>query len=440
MLSLEELYKIYLQYPHIVTDSRKITRGCLFFALRGTNFNGNDFALQALENGAVYAIVDRESLAGTARCLYCTNVLETLQLLARHHRNQFDIPIIAITGSNGKTTTKELVYAVLSSHYHTHATQGNFNNEIGVPLTLLAMPEQTEIAIIEMGANHQGEIEFLCRIAEPTHGLITNIGKAHLEGFGGFEGVKKGKSELYRYLRDHRGLIFLNMNERHLSELAENTARKILYARSQHPDRHHIPVEGKFIAADPYVRMAFLNEQWELTEINSRLIGSYNFNNILTAVTLGKYFKVPSQKIKAAIEGYIPANNRSQLVQKGSNHFILDAYNANPSSMRAALEHFAHTTDDLPRIAILGDMLELGKEALAEHHSILQYAQQLPLQMLLLVGSTFSQSYQSAPGTDMPVICFEQVGELKSWFDKQHFENTRFLVKGSRGIKLEEVL
>lgn len=440
MLSLEDLYKLYLQYPVIVTDSRKITRNCLFFALRGANFNGNDFALQVLEAGAAFAIVDDERFKSTPNCIYCSNVLEMLQQLARYHRRQLDIPVVAITGSNGKTTTKELIYAVLSSHYHTHATRGNFNNEIGVPLTLLAMPENTEIAIIEMGANHQGEIDFLCRIAEPTHGLITNIGKAHLEGFGGIEGVKKGKSEMYRYLRDHRGLIFLNLDEKYLSELAGNTVRKIAYCKSDQPARDHIPVEGVLLATDPYVKMAFLNENWKLTEVNSHLIGDYNFNNILTAVTLGKYFKVPSQKIKASIENYIPANNRSQVVHQGSNIFTMDAYNANPSSMRLALEYFVSAHNVNARIAILGDMLELGDESLPEHQAILSYAKKTPLKMLILVGAEFGKCYKQAPKASFPIFTFGNVYELKEWFDQQNFQNTSFLVKGSRGIKLEEVL
>lgn len=440
MLSLEALYHIYRQHPDIETDSRQIRPDCLFFALRGAHFNGNDFALQALQNGAAFAVVDNPSLAEKDRCLLCPDVLQTLQNLARYHRQQFDIPVIAITGSNGKTTTKELVHAVLSSQYQTHATRGNLNNEIGVPLTLLAMPPETEVAIIEMGANHQGEIDRLCHIAEPTHGLITNIGKAHLEGFGGIEGVKKGKSELYRYLKNHRGLIFLNEDEPFLSELATGTSRIVRYAQSEHPAREHAPVEGILLKADPFVHMAFLNEQWQLTTIESHLAGAFHFNNILTAVTLGKYFKVPSRKIKDAIENYIPANNRSQIVLRGNNTFLMDAYNANPTSMRLALEHFAAAGGDQPRIAILGDMLEVGETSFAEHMAILLIASRLPLQLVLLVGPQFGHCHQKLENPVVPVLSFPDTVSLKTWFDQQAFEHTRFLVKGSRGMRLEGIV
>jgi len=337
-MTTAELYKIFLDHPNVCTDSRKIEPNCLFFALKGANFDGNQFAERALQQGAAYAVVDDINLETNQQLILVEDVLIALQKLAHHHRKQFEIPVIGITGTNGKTTTKELVSTVLSSHYPTHYTKGNFNNHIGVPLTLLAMPANTEVAIIEMGANHVGEIDFLCRIAAPTHGLITNVGEAHLEGFGSFEGVKTAKGELYQYLEKNKGLAFINKNEDHLQEMAGPNLYKVLYTKSTAPDLKVPIFETKLVAANPFVEISFLSKIGVSQGIKSQLIGLYNFNNIMTAVTLGRYFKVPYQKIKQSIENYTPSNNRSQIIEKGSNKFLLDAYNANITSMTKALE------------------------------------------------------------------------------------------------------
>ncbi len=432
--SIEALYEIFKRHPKIITDSRKVEQGSLFFALKGEKFNGNEFAEQALKAGAAYAVIDESDFKTDDRLLLVDDVLTTLQDLARHHRRQFNIPVIAITGSNGKTTTKELVSNVLASHYPAHFTKGNLNNHIGVPLTLLAMPEKTEVAIIEMGANHPGEIDFLCHIAEPTHGLITNVGKAHLEGFGGFEGVKKTKSELYRFLAERGGMVFINMDEPHLSELAQGNKLKLFYHQSDSPSMANTPFEVKLVAEEPFLEVAFLTEKGELVKAASNLIGQYNFNNIMTAIVAGKYFKVPAAKIKATIESYVPSNNRSQLVTAGSNTFILDAYNANPTSMKNALLAFGKMKAGR-KIAILGAMLELGEYSKHEHLEIATLALSCGLEQLILVGKEFRQA---AEETD--ALFFENTADLRAWFKQQNFSDVHFLIKGSRSIGLEKIL
>jgi len=411
MTQIELLYKHYNDHPKVVTDSRKIEEGSIFFALKGPRFNGNQYAAQAIEKG-----------------------VETLQALARHHRRQFTIPLIAITGSNGKTTTKELLSVILSSHYPTHFTKGNLNNHIGVPLTLLEMSTDTEVAIIEMGANHVGEIKFLCEIAEPTHGLITNIGKAHLEGFGSIEGVKQGKSELYRFLESSGGMVFINHDERYLQDLALSNPYKVFYKESQHPDANCQDLETKLISSRPYVVAGFRDTE-ALVEVHSNLTGDYNFNNIMTGISLGRYFKVPAEKIKTAIEGYIPANNRSQLLKVDSNTFLMDAYNANPDSMHKALDNFAKAKET-KKIVILGDMLELGEYSDSEHREILKFADSLSLNQILTVGAEFGKvNFHSDR-----IRHFENVDLLKEWFNTQSFTETYFLLKGSRGIRLEKLV
>ncbi len=431
-MTITALYKIFLDYSNVCTDSRKIEKGCLFFALKGANFDGNKFAEQAIQQGAAYAIADDKSLSVNEKIIIVDDVLTTLQKLAHHHRKQFDIPVIGITGSNGKTTTKELISSVLESHYPTHYTKGNFNNHIGVPLTLLAMPADTEVAIIEMGANHIGEIDFLCQIAAPTHGLITNVGAAHLEGFGSIEGVKKGKGELYQYLENNRGLAFINKTEEHLQEMAGDNLYKVLYTKSIEPDLNVPIFETKLVAAEPFVEIAYLSKMGISQSIKSQLIGLYNFNNIMTAVTLGRYFKVPYEKIKQSIENYIPSNNRSQIVQKEGNKFLLDAYNANPTSMAKALESFANYSEK-NKIAILGDMLELGAFSTKAHSEIIDLAQKLGIE-ILTVGKEFAKSNRKG------VKHFEDTSSLKDWFWKQEFVDVFFLLKGSRGIGLERLL
>jgi len=411
------------------TDSRKLPEGCLFVALKGERFDGNKYALAALEKGAAYAIVSDADLPENDRLIHVKDTLKTLQDLGRHHRRQFDIPFIAITGSNGKTTTKELVSGVLSAKYKTHFTQGNFNNHIGVPLTLLAIPDDTEIAVIEMGANHIGEIDFLCRIAEPNYGLITNVGKAHLEGFGGVEGVKQGKSELYRFLNETKGTVFVNQDEAHLWDLLPRKTEFIGYAAG---DNRDFKLESE--STNPFINVT-LESGLEKYDIKTKLIGAYNFNNILTAVTIGNYFNVANGLIKDALEAYTPTNNRSQFLEKNKNQYILDAYNANPTSMCIALENFDEIDTLLPKIAILGDMLELGEESTAEHQKIVDLAAEFTFTKTLLVGSEFFKTKLS-----VNMLHFEDVQALKTWFDAQHFSGFYFLVKGSRGIRLEQVL
>jgi UDP-N-acetylmuramoyl-tripeptide--D-alanyl-D-alanine ligase len=429
-----DLYQLYQQYPEIVTDSRKITKGCLFFALKGETFDGNRFAENALNAGAAYAIVDDSQLPKNDKLFLVPDVLTALQDLARHHRRQFEIPVIVITGTNGKTTTKELISNVLATHYRTHFTQGNLNNHIGVPLTLLAMPADTEVAVIETGANHVGEIDFLCRIAEPTHGLITNVGKAHLEGFGSFEGVKQTKSELYRYLAAHKGTVFLNQDESFLKDLIPTGTRTLVYGISEKPSSKNPHLETVLKGVHPFLSVAFLNEKNRVITVKTQLVGIYNFNNIQTAITVGRYFKVPSLKIKAALEGYMPTNNRSQIVKRGDATILLDAYNANPSSMRGALQNLAQMPFKT-KIAILGDMRELGADSLAEHEAIFKLAQSFDFQKVITVGLEFGK-VRAAMDTH-----FDHTAAARIAFQNMNLDATTcVLIKGSRGMKLETLL
>ncbi|MEM9887999.1 MAG: UDP-N-acetylmuramoyl-tripeptide--D-alanyl-D-alanine ligase [Bacteroidota bacterium] len=431
-MDTKKLYQIYLQCSEVTTDSRDIPAASLFFALKGTRFDGNQYAAEALQKGAAYAVVDDADRAVDKRFLLVEDVLKSLQTLAAYHRQQLKVPVIGITGSNGKTTTKELMTAVLSSHYNTHATKGNFNNHIGVPLTLLAIKKDIEVAIIEMGMNHLGEIAALCEIAKPTHGLITNIGKAHLAGVGGtIEGVKQAKSELYRYLEQRKGLLFVNRDEKYLWELTGDYRKKLSYSQ-RHELAEHFIYQVELIDGSTFVKVRFRDDLGQYIRIDSQLIGTYNFNNIMTAVVIGQYFKVPPLKIKAAIENYFPSNNRSQLIQRGSNTFILDAYNANPDSMRAALIYLHQYKADR-KVAILGDMLELGRESIAEHQALLEEIASYDFEQVILVGTYFEQCQHD-------YLLFENTKALKHWFDAQNFEATTFLLKGSRGIRLENLL
>ncbi|MFN7116453.1 MAG: UDP-N-acetylmuramoyl-tripeptide--D-alanyl-D-alanine ligase [Saprospiraceae bacterium] len=435
MVTTEQLYSIFLQHPNIVTDSRQVKAGDLFFALKGERFDGNQFAQKALEQGAAYVVVDDATVVSSAQFLLVEDTLLALQQLAQFHRRHFDIPVIAVCGSNGKTTTKDLISAVLSSHYPTHYTKGNFNNHIGVPLTILAMPPKTEVAVLEIGANNIGEIDALCKIAEPTHGLITNIGKEHLEGFGGLEGVKQGESELYRYLAAHKGMAFINKDEPFLEELAQPVKKKFFYARSESFDMNNPIYEIRLLQTLPFVKVAFHNDDFdEVIEVNSQLFGKHNFANIMTAIVLGRYFKVPAHKIKAAIEHYKPLSNRSQILQIDSNTFLMDAYNANPSSMEQAILTFAEMKGT-HKIAILGDMLELGEASAVEHSLIAQMAVNQGFDQVVLVGKEFESEARKHH-----VLHFENVTTLREWFETQHFTNTVFLLKASRGIQLEKML
>jgi UDP-N-acetylmuramoyl-tripeptide--D-alanyl-D-alanine ligase len=431
-MDIQSLHSLFLSGCSISTDSRKVNGGDIFFALKGTHFDGNKYAAQAIESGAVVAVVDDWSLPRNPNFFFVDSVLDTLQLLANYHRKQFSIPVIAITGSNGKTTTKELMAAVLQSHYPTHFTKGNLNNHIGVPLTLLSMPQHTEIAVIEMGANHQGEINKLCHIAEPTHGVITNIGKAHLEGFGGIEGVKKGKSELFKYLKD--GCIFLNQTDEVLADLAQENKKKIAYTLSDNPDTQNPNYEIQLLPTDEFLKVAFSSEKGSLMTAQTNLTGYYNLGNIMTAIAVGKYFKVPGEKIKMALEQFVPSQNRSQYITYNGAKIIMDAYNANPSSMEAAIRNL--TTIRHPfKIAILGDMFELGTSAAAEHLKIADIAAQANFQKVLLIGNHFKEA-----ATHYHWMHFETATQAHAYFQSLPFLNSLILIKGSRGMKLESLL
>ena len=424
-MGIEQLYTIFLQYPSVQTDTRKLKKGDIFFALKGPNFNANAFALKALEAGAEYAVIDENIDSNNDRLILVEDVLTALQQLAKHHREQFAIPFIGITGSNGKTTTKELVSAVLSSRYITYTTQGNLNNHIGIPLTLLRVKPDAQMAVIEMGANHQKEIEGYCKYVQPTHGIITNAGKAHLEGFGGIEGVRKGKGELYDFIRAHNGSIFAFDDYSYLHEMSTGISNIVWYGTQNGV------VTGHVIASAPFVEVA-ITKGASFTNLKTQLVGEYNLPNILCAVALGKYFDVPDEKIQAAIESYAPSNSRSQLVEKGSNKIILDAYNANPSSMKAAIENFAKI-DASKKVLLLGGMMELGDESLYEHKSLLELIGQYEWDAVVLVGGDFKKLQHH-------FIYFDTSAAAGEWLKQQHFENTSLLVKGSRSMQMEKVL
>ncbi|MBS1933197.1 MAG: UDP-N-acetylmuramoyl-tripeptide--D-alanyl-D-alanine ligase, partial [Bacteroidetes bacterium] len=353
------------------------------------------------------------------------DVLQTLQQLAKHHRQQFNVPLIAITGSNGKTTTKELIHAVLSSTFKTYTTQGNLNNHIGIPLTLLSVKKDADMIVIEMGANHQKEIESYCTYTLPTHGIITNAGKAHLEGFGGIEGVKKGKGELYDFLRKNSGTAFVMWDYEYLQEMSKGIPNIITYGTI------NADITGNVLQSEPFLQVQ-ITKGIELKSINTQLVGDYNLPNILVAVTVGNYFKVPAEKIKEAIETYTPSNSRSQLLEKGSNKFILDAYNANPTSMKAAIENFAAIKAD-KKILVLGGMAELGKESLEEHQNIITLIDKFHWNDVALVGGDFLKLKH-------PYLHFNNSSEAKEWFKTQNFSDTYFLIKGSRSMQMEKVL
>lgn len=421
-MKIEQLHQLFLESNSVCTDTRKIQKNDIFFALKGENFNGNTFAENALKSGAKYAIIDEAEYEKSTKTILVNNVLETLQKLATYHRNYLKTQIIALTGSNGKTTTKELINVVLSKKYKTVATIGNLNNHIGVPLTLLSMTKETEIGIVEMGANHKKEIDFLCSIALPDFGLITNYGKAHLEGFGGVKGIIKGKSEMFDYLRANNKTIFVNAEDTIQVEKTIDS-KKFTFGNSNQN------VNIKFINANPFVSL-----EYNKVVIQSQLIGDYNFTNIAIAVSLGNYFKVKYEDIKKAIESYIPTNNRSQIIDKNSNKIILDAYNANPTSMEAALLNFEK--QDGHKIAILGDMFELGEEAEVEHQCITTLATRLNIDQVIFVGENFYKSKLKSK----KAIQHKTFEDFKNKFDLSKTENTTFLIKGSRGMALERVL
>ena len=424
-MHIEELYQLFLQNPSVQTDTRKLTAGDLYFALKGENFNGNRFAVQALAKGAAHTIVDEEIELVDHRIIKVEDVLQTLQQLAKYHRQQFNIPFIAITGSNGKTTTKELMHAVLSSHFKTYTTEGNFNNHIGIPLTLLKIKADAEIAVVEMGANHQKEIAAYCKYTLPTHGLINNVGKAHLEGFGGIEGVKKGKGELFDFIRKINGCIFINTDLDYLQEMSKGISNKITYGTK------NAQTTGRLISSEPFIFVKIESDD-SVGEIKTHLVGDYNLPNVLAAVSVGLHFGVPSDKIKSSIENYQPSNSRSQLVEKDTNKIILDAYNANPSSMKLAIENFAKLPAE-KKVLMLGGMAELGEESLAEHQAIVNLIQTFNWSNVVLVGGDFAKINHAC-------IYFSTSLEARQWFQQQQFKQTHLLIKGSRSMKMEQIL
>jgi len=423
-MTIEELYELYKRYPAIQTDTRKLKKGDLFFALKGDNFNGNKFAPAALESGAAYAIIDEKEFEIPGKTILTDDVLGTLQKLALHHREQFNIPFIAITGSNGKTTTKELIHAVLSSSYKTYTTEGNLNNHIGIPLTILKVKSDAEIVVIEMGANHQKEIEGYCKYALPTHGLITNIGKAHLEGFGGPEGVKKGKGELFDYLRTLNGTAFVMWDYDYLREISNGIPVIIKYGT------HDAETTGNLVKSEPFLEVQLSGSENGIIKTN--LVGDYNLPNILAAVSVGRFFKVNDKKITTALENYSPSNSRSQLIVKGTNKIILDAYNANPSSMKLAIENFAKLNAD-NKILMLGAMAELGRDSINEHKGIVDLLKNFNWKEVILVGGDFLKF-------DHPYRKFSSSADAKTWLQQQQFENAYLLIKGSRSMQMEKVL
>ncbi|HVY74310.1 MAG TPA: UDP-N-acetylmuramoyl-tripeptide--D-alanyl-D-alanine ligase [Puia sp.] len=429
MISTESLYTIYLQHPRIYTDSRKLSTGDLFFALKGDNFNGNRFAAEALEKGAAYAVVDENPVQPNDRLLVVPDVLKSLQDLAAHHRSRFSIPFIAITGSNGKTTTKELVHAVLSTSYRTYTTEGNLNNHIGIPLTILKIKSDAELAVIEMGANHIGEIAGYCRYARPTHGIITNIGKAHLEGFGGIAGVRKGKGELYDWLRGQSGTAFVMWGYADLREMSEGIREVISYGTKEAwltGVAEDAPGDS-----EKHLRVRLTSCSPEII-IQTHLTGKYNLPNVLAAAAVGTYFKIEPAKIRASIEAYQPSNSRSQIVQQGSNTIVLDAYNANPSSMKAAIENFAGFPAK-EKILVLGAMMELGPGSLQEHEEIVKLISSYPWKDVLLVGGDFLKIKH-------PYRSFANSTAAGEWLKSAGLTNTSLLVKGSRSMAMEKVV
>jgi len=437
-MNTTELYSIFLKHPTVTTDSRNCPPGSIFFALKGDKFDGNDYIEQALQNGAAFAVGDRTGLPENKRIIRADNALQSLQDLATYHRKQLNTKVIAITGTNGKTTTKELIAAALSAQYPVLFTQGNLNNHIGVPLTLLQLKPEHRFAVIEMGANHPGEIRELCRIADPDFGLITNVGKAHLEGFGSFEGVVRTKTELYEYLRQKNGMIFVNIDNPILKERSKN-ANVIYYGTS--PEAF---VQGEIIDSDSYMEMervltpcpSPLGEGLgERMRIKTQLVGNYNFENVLAAVCIAKYFGVETEKLNRAIAEYAPTNNRSQSLKTQRNDLIIDTYNANPSSMQVALDNFLNLKVS-PKMAIIGEMKELGQYSSEEHQKLVDRLRESAIDKVILCGENFQNTYSIPP--DWAV--FRQTQDLLNHLQSEHFSGFHILIKGSRTNQLERTI
>ena len=425
-MKISEIYSLFENCSGISTDTRRIEKNSLFFALKGDNFNANKFAEQAIKNGAKYAVIDEAKYKTNENYILVNDVLETLQNLANYHRKQIGIKIIAITGTNGKTTTKELINAVLQEKYNIKATAGNFNNHIGVPLTLLGFDKNLDYGIVEMGANHPKEIELLCKIAEPDYGIITNIGKAHIEGFGSFQGVIDTKNELYDYLKANNKIIFYNAENEILTGLINDYKNTIAFSSKDNTEYY-----CKITDVNPFVNVKFFNKQF--VDINTNLVGVYNLENITAACTIGAFLDLDKSEIKAGLENYRPSNNRSQLTVTDNNKIIVDAYNANPTSMNGAIDNFVEIKSD-KKVLILGDMLELGKISDQEHQNIIKKVDKLGFKNVFFIGDIFYKFK-----TDKFKF-FNNTNELSSYLEKEKIQNSFILLKGSRGIKLETVL
>ena len=424
-MKIEKLHRLFLKFNRVSTDTRSIAHGALFFALKGENFNGNDFAKKALDFGASYCVIDEQQSQSNGRFILVPNVLKTLQELANFHRKYLNIPIIAITGSNGKTTTKELINSVLGQRYKIHATQGNYNNHIGVPLTLLQMDASVDIGIVEMGANHIGEIAKLCQISVPNYGYITNFGKAHLEGFGSAAGVVKGKCELYDYLKSNDGLVFINGDDK--KQVQQIGSYKIAYVFSE---KNSSNVQVSMTSETPFI--CFESQGWTM---ESQLVGIYNFSNAAAAITMGCFFEVSLENIKKGIESYTPNNNRSQIIQKGSNTIILDAYNANPSSMEVALDNFNSMKSPF-KIVILGDMFELGVHSKSEHQAVIDEVNSLNFSSAYFIGSHFFELAADSSKASF----FKTTKSFRNQLQSLVFKDALILIKGSRSMALETLL
>jgi UDP-N-acetylmuramoyl-tripeptide--D-alanyl-D-alanine ligase len=438
-MTTEQLYQIYQIHNVISTDTRKIAPGSIFFALKGDKFDANTFAEQAIAAGAAYAVIDNPAYQLGERYILVEDVLTTLQDLARYHRRQLNIPVIGLTGTNGKTTTKELINSVLSQQFKTYATQGNLNNHIGVPLTILSVNNTHQAAVIEMGANHQKEIELLSSIAQPSHGLITNVGKAHLEGFGGVEGVKKGKGELYDYLKASNGITFVNSDSTDLMAMqyARSLSNLVFYGSI---DLTNL-VSGQLIENSPYLTLQWTNnETGKSYEVKSQLTGAYNLDNILAAICIGVYFTLTAEQINAGISGYQPKNNRSQITTTATNTLICDYYNANPSSMFVAIENLGKLNADY-KVLVLGDMFEMGQESAAEHEAVIRKALATPVNGRIFIGAEFYKTkenidHQLSIGDKFYPTAEDAIIGLKT----TPIKNATILIKGSRGMALERLV
>ena len=442
-MDIKELYKLYQQHPIITTDSRDCPEGSIFLALKGATFDGNQYAMQALEKGCAYAIVDDSAVAAAdQRLILVDDCLQTFKNLAREHRRQFDIPVVGITGTNGKTTTKELIRAVLAECYSVMATEGNFNNDVGVPKTLFRLDNQTDIAVVEMGASHPGDIKTLVETAEPTCGLITNVGRAHLQGFGSFEGVCRTKGELYDFLRTRDLPVFVNRDNEHLMAMTNGLSDIYYYGQSDAAD---ILIRGQVVSCAPFLKFRWREQDSEAgycsewMEVQTHLIGAYNLDNMLAAITVGYVNNVPFEQINHALENYVPTNNRSQMTETAHNHLIVDAYNANPTSMQAAIENFRMMEVAERKMTILGDMRELGDVSEEEHQKAVDLLQQAGFEQVWLVGDEFGKTLTEKPGSSTCFRKFHDVDEVKKAIAQEQPQQYYILIKGSNSVKLYQL-